>query len=120
MGLVNFMANIGEKSLFLEFFGDSPKFRVIDFMLEHRLEDFTKTEIAKGAGVSWATLFNYWKELEQQKIVKVTRTIGRVRLFQLDENTPVVQVLKNAEGKLIAQAAEMVEEKVTVRARAKK
>ncbi len=105
-------------SLFLEFFGDSPKFRVIDFLLEHRLEDFTKTEIAKGAGVSWATLFNYWKEIEQQKIVKVARTVGRIRLYQLNEKNPVVMVLKEAERELIAQAAEAVEEKVAVKARA--
>lgn len=105
-------------SLFLEFFGYSPKFRVIDFMLEHRLEDFTKTEIAKGAGVSWATLFNYWKEIEQQKIVKVARTVGRIRLYQLNEKNPVVMVLKEAERELIAQAAEAVEEKVAVKARA--
>ena len=73
-------------------------FRVIDFLFEHRLEDFTKTDIAKGAEVSWASLFNHWDELEKHKIVKVTRKIGRVKLYQLNESEPIVKELKTYEN----------------------
>ncbi len=106
-----------DKSFFLEFFGDTPMFRVIDFLFEHRLEDFTKTDIAKGADVSWASLFKHWDELEKHKIVKVTRQIGRVRLYQLNESEPIVKELKHIEMTLIKQAAEEEESKIKIKAR---
>ncbi len=110
-----------EKSVFLEFFGDAPMFKIIDFLFEHRLEDFTKTEIAKGADISWATLFNYWNELEKHKMVKVTRIVGRARLYQLNEGEPIVKALKKMELELMKQAADEAEEEAkavaTVKAR---
>lgn len=109
---------VGGGSLFLEFFGDSPMFKIIDFLLEHRLQDFTKTEIARESGVSWATLFKYWDELEERNIVKVTRQIGRIKLYQLNEGSPIVKELKRMEMLLIKQAAEDEEEKATLKVRA--
>ena len=111
----------GERSLLLQFLGDKPKWRIIDFMLENRLQDFTKTEIANGAGLSWARLFHYWDEIERKKIVKLTRTVGRAKLYQLNENSPLVILLKNIDVTLIRQAADLEEEeaamKVPARAR---
>ena len=104
-----------EKSLFLKFFGNSPSLRMMDFLLEHRLEDFTKTEIAKGAGISWASLFNHWEVLEAHGVVKPTRTVGRATLFQLNEESPVVRQLVQMERTLIQQSADEEVEKMTVR-----
>ena len=104
-----------EKSLFLQFFGDKPKFRMIDFLLENELRDFTKTEIAKGAGLSWAALFSHWDEMEKKKIVKVTRTVGRVKLYQLNSKSPLVMLLRNIEMTLIKEAAEAAEDKASMR-----
>lgn len=109
----------GGKSLFLQFFGDSARFRVIDFLLENRLQDFTKTEIAQGAGVSWASLFNHWEKLEQDCLVKVTRRVGRVKLYQLNESSPVVGQLKNIELALIKEAADEEEDAVSMKVKAR-
>ena len=108
-----------DQSLLLEFFGDTPNMRMIDFLLENRLQDFTKTEIAKGARISWATLFNYWGELEKHRIVKLTRVVGRARLYQLNEKEPVVEQLKNMEMLLIKQAADAEEDKITMKVKAR-
>ncbi len=105
-----------EKSMFLQFFGSSPNFCMIDFLLEHRLEDFTKTEIARGAGIAWASLFNHWEVLEENGVVKPTRRVGRATLYQLNEASPVVKQLKAVELALIRQAAEKEESSMTVRA----
>lgn len=111
-----------EKSLFLQFFGDKPKFRIIDFLLDNGLQDFTKTEIAKGAGLSWAALFSHWGDMEGKKIVKLTRTVGRAKLYQLNGKSPLVMLLKNIEMTLIREAADEAEEeasmKITAKARA--
>ena len=111
---------MAEKSLFLRFFGASPNFCMIDFLLEHRLEDFTKTDIAKGAGISWASLFNHWEALEEHGIVKPTRTIGRATLYQLDEAAPIVKRLKSIEMALMEEAGGARKEKMLARAGANK
>lgn len=108
-----------DHSLFLEFFGDTPKFRMIDFLLENRLSDFTKTDIAKGSGVSPVSLFNHWDVLEKNGLVKVTRTVGRIRLFQLNESSPVVAQLRAMELALMRHAADSKEEKELMRVKAK-
>ena len=103
------------KSLFLEFFGDKPKFRIIDFMLENNLQDFTKTEIARGAGLSWASLFAHWGDMEKKRIVRVTRTVGRAKLYRLNEKSPLVLLLRNIEMTLIKEAADIAEEEASMK-----
>ncbi len=99
------MNTIGSQSLFLQFFGTSPQFRILDFLMENRLSDFTKTEISKGAEISWASLFNHWNELEKNRIVQPTRTVGRAKLYRLNENSQIVKQLKQIEMSLIKNAA---------------
>lgn len=109
-----------ENSAFVQFFAGTPQIRMIDFLLEHRLSDFTKTEIAKGAKISWATLFNYWDELERYGLVKVTRTVGRARLYQLNEASPIISNLKKIEATLMRHAADEAQEAAVMKVKAKK
>ena len=48
-----------EQSLLLNLTGDMPLFKIIDFLLENKGMDFSKLDIAKGAEISRASLFNY-------------------------------------------------------------
>ena len=41
-----------EKSLFVDFFGDYPLIRVLDFLVENEIFDYTKKEICEYADVS--------------------------------------------------------------------
>ena len=109
------MSKAEEQSLLLEFFGDAPFFRIIDFLLDNRLRDFSKKEIAEGADVSWATLFKYWGRLERKGVVKATRHVGNVTLYQLDEHEPLVKAIKRIELLLIERAADEAGEKAKIR-----
>ena len=66
--------------------------------------DFSKTDIANGAEISRASLFNYWAELERYGIIKVTRSFGKTKLYTLNSNNPVTKRLIDLERTLIAQA----------------
>lgn len=99
------------ESLFVEFFGDYPLIRVLDFLIENRILDYTKTEIAKDSSVGWSTLHTFWDKLEKFGIVKPTRTIGRAQLFKLNEENPVVQKLVKLDMDLTLAYAEKVNEK---------
>ena len=93
-----------EKSLLLNLTGDMPLFKIIDFLLENKGMDFSKKDIAKGAEISRASLFNYWNELERYGIVKVTRSFGKTKLYTLNSKNQVAQKIIDLEKTLIAEA----------------
>jgi predicted transcriptional regulator len=93
-----------ETSLLLRLAGDLPMFRIVDFLLENKGMDYSKKDIAKGAGISRASLFNYWSEIEQHSIVRVTRSFGKTKLYTLNSKSPVTQKIIELEKTLIAQA----------------
>ncbi len=45
-----------DKSIFLEYFGDTPQLRVFDFLIGNYFFDFPLTEIAKKSNVSYNSL----------------------------------------------------------------
>lgn len=92
-----------EKSLLLQLTGEMPLFKIIDFLVDNKGMDFTKKDIAEGAEISKASLFNYWPELEKYKIVKVTRTFGKTKLYTLNTENPITQKILELESTLIRQ-----------------
>lgn len=95
-----------EDSLLIQLTGNMPLFRIIDFFVDNKGLDFTKQDIALGAEISKASLFNYWSELESRGIVKVTRTFGKTKLFTLNTENPLTQKILELEAALIRQAME--------------
>lgn len=93
-----------EKSLLLNLVGDMPLFRIVDFLLENKGMDFSKTDIINGAGISKSSLFNYWNELEKQGIVKITRRFGKTKLYTLNTKNLITQRIIELEKALISEA----------------
>lgn len=95
---------MNNESLLMQLTGDMPLFRIIDFLVDNKGLDFTKKDIASGSGISKASLFNYWPELEKYNIVEVTRTFGKTRLYTLNAESPIVKKILELESTLIKQA----------------
>ncbi|MDP3765729.1 MAG: helix-turn-helix domain-containing protein [Nanoarchaeota archaeon] len=93
-----------QKSLLLNLTGDMPLFRIIDFLLENKGMNFSKSDIAKGAEISRASLFNYWNEIEKHGLVKITRSFGKTKLYTLNVKNSVTQKIIDLEKTLIAEA----------------
>jgi len=93
-----------EKSLLLQLTGEMPLFKIVDFLVDNKGLDFTKKDIAEGAEISKASLFNYWPELEKYKIVKVTRTFGKTKLYTLNTESPITKKILELESTLIRQS----------------
>ena len=72
------------KSLFIEFMGDSPMIRVLDYLLTERELDFSITDMAENSGIGRATLYRIWGNLIKNKIIVHTRDIGKAKLFKLN------------------------------------
>ncbi len=93
-----------EDSILIEFFGDNPLIRIVDYLIEKRPFDTTKEEIIQETGISRMSLFKYWKKIEGFELVKKTREIGKATLFVLNDENPIVQKLLILESELIKRA----------------
>lgn len=83
--------NMEEKSAFLEFVGDTPFTRLLNFLIIGREFDYTLTDLANKAGISWTTLNRIFPKLREQNMVVEVRQVGRARLYKLNTNNPNVQ-----------------------------
>ena len=77
----------------MEYFGDYPLIRVLDFLIEGRDMDYSMTEIAKNSGVGWTAFSEIWPQLIKKDIVIFTRKIGNAKLFKLNVKNPWVKEL---------------------------
>lgn len=80
-----------EKSIFLSIVGDSPKARILDFLLMFPKFDYSLTDIARNSNVGYSTLQLLWPDFVKREIVTQTRTIGKAKLFKLNEENPIVK-----------------------------
>ena len=82
-----------EKSLFVEFMGDLPMIRVLDYLLTERELDFSITDMAENAGIGRATLYRIWESLIKNAIIIPTRTIGKAKLHKLNTKNGKIKKL---------------------------
>jgi len=101
-----------EDSLLIRALGNSPKLRILDYLLDYKLNDFTKKEIVEALGMSKLTFYKYFKDLEELGLVTASRKIGRATLYKVNLNNPMVKMLIEYETKLSLQIAEQEAEKM--------
>lgn len=97
-----------DESVLIEYFGDTPILRMIDFLLENRLFDYSKKQIIDETGLAKATFYKYWDKLVEIEIVKTTRVFGKTKLYKLNDQNPVVKKIKEVELALIERTTPMI------------
>lgn len=100
------------ESIIIRTLGDSPKLRIVDFFLDNPLLDFTKKEVIEALGMSKQTFYKYFPELEEYEIVKVSRKIGKAKLYRINLDHPLVSTLREYEKKVSLQTAEKEADKL--------
>ncbi|MBI3587698.1 hypothetical protein HY995_01350 [Candidatus Micrarchaeota archaeon] len=73
--------------------GNAPRIRVLDFLLTHAGLDYSKTQVAREAGISRITIGKIWRELEGRKAIVKTRMIGRAALYRLNTSNTQIKAL---------------------------
>jgi DNA-binding transcriptional ArsR family regulator len=99
------------ESILIKTLGDSPKLRIVNFFLDNVLFDFTKKKVIEALGISKQTFYKYFPELEEYGIVKVSRKIGKAKLYRINVEHPLVKMLREYETKLSQEIAEKAEAK---------
>lgn len=79
-----------QESIFLEHVGNSPRMRILEHFIAGRHFDYTLTDLLN-ADVSWGTINKIVPELVKLGIVKKIRKIGRITLYQINEDNLVAK-----------------------------
>ena len=90
-----------EQSMLVMFLGKYPEIRIIDFFLNSPFNFFTTKEIIEGVGMSYTTFYKIWKKFIDFGVVKITKKIGKIKLYQLDRKNPIVVKILEMERLLI-------------------
>ena len=87
-------------------FGENALTKILDFFLENRFWDYTKTDVAREAGVSRIQLYRVWPILEKLEIVKPSRKIGATVLFKANTESPIFKKLSELSLEIASKAHE--------------
>ena len=69
----------------------------MDVLLDHPNVGYSKKELAETAGISRSALYNSWKTLEENEIVREKKKYGGTTLYRLNPDSDLVNHL----GKII-------------------
>ena len=95
-----------EDTLFRKAFGDTPKIRVIEYLLELGELDCSLTDIAEGAEISRTTLFRIWPDFLKSKLVIHTRKIGNAKLYKINPKNPITKRLAEIFDEILTKSVE--------------
>ena len=98
-----------EESLFLDYVGDNPRMRVLQYLIEGQEFDYTITDMLN-AGVSWGTLNSLVPKLAELRIVIKTRKIGRATLYKINRNNIAVKQLVGLYDNLLLEKLNSMQE----------
>jgi len=94
-------------------FGSDTLVKVLDFFLENRFWDYTKTDVSKNAEVSRVQLYRIWDILEKLEVVKPSRKIGATVLYKANTESPVFKKMSELSLEIASIAhAQVIREEV--------
>ena len=79
------------ETIFTRAIGNTPKIKVLEFLIEGRELDYSISDIAEGSGIGRTTLFRIWDDFVELGLVKNTRNIGNAKLYKLNISNPFVR-----------------------------
>lgn len=103
-----------EESIFIKTFGDTPKVRIWDFLLDNISLDFTKSEIARQTGISRATLDRIWPYLTKNKLIVKSRKIGRAILFKVNKENELTRMMIELDNFLITKKSDKIAKQIEI------
>ena len=98
------------ESLLLKIIGSTPELRIVDFLMDNLTLDFTKKEIMESIGMAKRTLYRALPKLEKERVVKVSRKIGKAKLYKINDENPIITYFRKIEKELSLREAIKAEE----------
>ncbi|MBS3140540.1 hypothetical protein J4405_00175 [Candidatus Woesearchaeota archaeon] len=100
------MAGWKDGGVFCEIFGETPRNKIIEFLLETRELDYSIGDIAKEVKLNRATTYNVMEGLIEEKIVVPTRKVSNGQLYKLNPEKEEVKALIQVFNMLLKKSIE--------------
>lgn|SRR3989338_797880 len=97
-------------SIFIKKQGESPKNKVLDFLITHSELDYSLKEISRYSGASYSSVKILVKKLAEDKWVVATRKISKIILYKLNTENPEVKKFVDFYWEVIEQEIKGKEE----------
>lgn len=78
-------------SIFLKKQSNTPKNRILDFLIVHQEFDYSLKDIARHSKVGYTTLKKLKKELVKNKWIVFTRKVGKAKMYKLNLKSRIVE-----------------------------
>ncbi len=98
------MKKLKERSIFLETVGDTPKLRILNFLITFQHFDYSLTDIAKNAQVSYTNVEKILPVFQKKGIVIQTRKVGKAKMFKLNTENPIAIAISQLQLLIIKSA----------------
>ena len=85
-------------SILIDMFGKSPEVRLLDFFLDHPINDFMQSELAERTGMNKRTIRRVLEQMLEVKSIVITRTIGKAVLYRLNHESEIVKEIRKLEN----------------------
>jgi hypothetical protein len=89
-------------------FGSSTATRILDQLTLFQDDSYSKMEIAKNSDISFQHALKEITKLEEQNLVKKTRTVGNAQMYKINTENPAVQLLIKFKFELARQEAQKI------------
>ncbi|WP_316505579.1 hypothetical protein [Nitrosopumilus sp.] len=83
-----------EESVLMSIFGESPRMKIIDYLLEFPTNEFTPSDLVKSIGMSRTTVFREIKNLEEQKMINPVSKLGKSPTFRINLKNPIIKMIQ--------------------------
>ncbi len=87
------MINEEKASIFVKTLGSSPQARVMDYLITSRGLPVHQSDVIRNSNISKATMIRIWSKFIEERIILYDRTIGKAKLYTLNEKNLVVKKL---------------------------
>jgi len=94
-------------------FGETPVVKILDFLIDHKGYEYSKTEIAENSDIEWTALNGHWALLMEWEFVKESRRIENETLYKLNEENTMVRKLLEFDHEAAVYMSERIVEKET-------
>lgn len=76
-------------------YGDSPRIRLLEYLMEFQNHQFTPSEIVEAVGMSRTTAFKELKNLLAENMIFPSKPIGKSPTYQINMDSPIVKVMQS-------------------------
>jgi len=93
--------------MLVDVLGKNPEVRILDHFLLHEDFEYTKSEIAKYAGISRATVYEKLPAMLSNGLLVESKKIGKIILYRLNLENQVVKELRALNFQIARNMAEV-------------